>query len=289
MDTMRRLIWKKAISGGGGGKAVEILSAGTRLVPDAVRDAMEKGSVWISRKGKTERLRAASYQLAAGDVIELYYDEALLGNVPPEPECISDQIKYSVWNKPAGLLSQGTRFGDHCSLLRYAERYFRPERKAYLVHRLDREVQGIMLIAHTRAAAEELSRLFREQKISKTYSALVLGKVGDAGATARIDAALDGKPALTEYRIDAWLPEKNATLVTVMIRTGRLHQIRRHFEMTGHPVIGDPRYGKGNKNREGILLKAVSLGFRCPFQKRDVEFALQGQGFPDSTATSTGC
>lgn len=56
----------------------------------------------------------------------------------------------------------------------------------------------------------------------------------------------------------------------VHIETGRLHQIRRHFEMIGHPVIGDPRYGKGNKNNEGLRLKCVEIAFHCPIHNTQI-------------------
>ncbi len=57
-----------------------------------------------------------------------------------------------------------------------------------------------------------------------------------------------------------------------MIRTGRKHQIRSHFEMFDHPVIGDPRYGEGNKNKEGMQLAATALEFQCPFNKTGLAF-----------------
>jgi len=60
----------------------------------------------------------------------------------------------------------------------------------------------------------------------------------------------------------------------VQIRTGRLHQIRRHFDLIGHPVMGDPRYGTGNKNKEGLQLEADQLRFICPFAKREVVFSV---------------
>jgi tRNA pseudouridine32 synthase/23S rRNA pseudouridine746 synthase len=56
------------------------------------------------------------------------------------------------------------------------------------------------------------------------------------------------------------------------MRTGRKHQIRRHFEMIGHPVIDDPRYGKDNKNTEGLQLVATALEFECPFNKKRMVF-----------------
>ncbi|HLT22061.1 MAG TPA: hypothetical protein VKZ84_01395, partial [Bacteriovoracaceae bacterium] len=62
------------------------------------------------------------------------------------------------------------------------------------------------------------------------------------------------------------------SLVEVEIKTGRLHQIRKHFEMIGHPVLGDPKYGKGNKNKDGLKLQAYALEFRDPFDRQKKSF-----------------
>jgi len=239
-----------------------------------VKDAMNKGAAWIKKKGKMQRLRKATTLLQAGAHIEIHYDEVLLSLVPPKPSLISDQVYYSAWLKPAGLMAQGTMFGDHCSLLRQAELFFQMKRPVFLVHRLDRESEGIMLIAHSKEAAAKLSDLFQKKQIIKEYRIAVRGTPGEAGKKAAIDLPLDGKPAVTDYAVLSYDPATNTSLVSAFIRTGRLHQIRRHFDMIGHPVMGDPQYGKGNKNKEGMKLTAVSLKFRCPFSHREVEFRI---------------
>lgn len=238
-----------------------------------IKDAMNKGAFWIKNKrGKLRRLRRATTRLNAGDHIEFYYDKRLLSIKPPYARCISDLKHYSVWFKPAGLMSQGTMYGDHCSLMRQAELFFRNSREIFLVHRLDREASGPMLLAHTKDAAARLSKLFQDNRIIKRYQAEVLGKPEVKGENLVIDFPLDGKSAVTGYEVVSYNPETNTSLVNVIIKTGRLHQIRRHFDMIGFPVMGDPKYGKGNKNTEGMKLSAVSLRFKCPFQKREVEF-----------------
>jgi tRNA pseudouridine32 synthase/23S rRNA pseudouridine746 synthase len=257
------------------GSVCDLLSGKTGLSKSRIKDAMNKGAVWLKRtRGGLKRLRRATERLRAGDHIELYYNEEILSAVPPEAQCLEDRLTYSVWHKPAGLLSQGTKYGDHCSLLRQAELFFHPSRGTFLVHRLDREVPGIMLIAHTSRAAAELSSLFGKNEIEKKYRAEVLGIVGRSGVGGKIEFSLDGEPAVTEYRVISCDQEKNTSLVEILLRTGRLHQIRRHLDMIGHPVMGDPRYGKGNKNTEGMRLTAVSLKFFCPLRRREAEFVL---------------
>ena len=252
--------------------ACDFLAAKTGLSKMKVKDAMNKGAVWIKKKGRRQRLRKATTLLQTGAHIEMHYDEGLLSLVPPQPSLIRDQVHYSAWLKPSGLMAQGTMFGDHCSLLRQAELFFQMKRPVFLVHRLDRESDGIMLIAHSKEAAAMLSEIFRKKEIIKEYQVEVLGSLGEPGRKGTIDLQLDSKSAATDYEVISYDPERNISTVSAYIRTGRLHQIRRHFDMIGHPVMGDPKYGKGNKNKEGMKLTAASLKFRCPFSLREVEF-----------------
>ncbi|MBI5103237.1 MAG: RNA pseudouridine synthase [Nitrospirae bacterium] len=238
-----------------------------------IKDAMNKGAVWIkSKTAGLQRMRKASTVLKPGAEVELYYDPDLLRLVPPQARCLSDLGHYSVWLKPSGLLSQGTKFGDHCSLLRQAELYFGNKRKVYLVHRLDREASGLMLIGHSKDAAAKLSGLFRDDKISKKYLLEVRGNISGYATEGIIDLPLDGKPAITEFVFEKYDALADASTVSAVIRTGRKHQIRRHFDLAGFPVIGDPVYGTGNKNKTGLKLEAVSLSFICPYQGKSVEF-----------------
>ncbi len=257
--------------------ACDLLARQTGLSKSKIKEAMTKGAVWHKGKhGKRRRLRRATAVLKTGDVLAIYYDKNLLAIKPPTPRCLSDNGHYSVWHKPAGLMAQGTEYGDHCSLLRQAELFFRPQRQVFLVHRLDREAEGLMLIAHSEEAAAKLSKLFQKNQIAKRYTVEVFGNLLERPEN-RIDLPLDGKPAVTEYETVSYDPEANTSKAHVHIKTGRLHQIRRHFDLIGHPVMGDPRYGTGNKNREGLKLIADELRFPCPFSKQDVVFTLMGQ------------
>ncbi len=255
-------------------QAADLLAAGTGLSKGRIKDAMIKGAVWIKRKGSLKRLRKATTILSPNDHIEIHYDPHLLAIKPPPPRLVSDQGYYSIWFKPSGLIAQGTMFGDHCSLLRLAELYFRPQRQVFLVHRLDREAEGLMIIAHSRESAARFSALFEKRLITKEYRVIVLGDLGRKQKIGSITLPLDSKEASTDYEVLSYDALQNSSLVSVFIRTGRLHQIRRHFEMIGHPIIGDPKYGRGNKNSEGIKLTAVSLKFSCPFNSREVSFTV---------------
>jgi tRNA pseudouridine32 synthase/23S rRNA pseudouridine746 synthase len=237
---------------------------------------MEKGAVWLHRPGAAggeRRLRRASAELRPGDRIALYYDAEILARPSPRAELVADRGEYSVWLKPAGLLAHGTRFGDHASLLRQVEKASGRPRPVFPVHRLDREASGLMVVAHTPAAARALSRAIAAPETEKRYRAEVRGDLaGTHGREGRIDLPIDGRPASTEYRVRAYDPAADASVVEVRIRTGRQHQIRRHLAALGHPVLGDPRYGRGNADPRGLQLAAVGLAFRCPVTGRRVVF-----------------
>ena len=236
---------------------------------------MLKGAVWHQKQGaKKRRIRRATAALQPGDTLSIYYNEKLLALDPQTAEIISDRRHYSVWFKPPGLLTQGTKYGDHCSLLRQVQRFFRSRREVFAVHRLDREASGLIMVAHSKQAAAGLSSLFQNQKVIKRYHVRVRGKLSDYGSRGKIDRELDGKPALTSFRVRDHEPLSNTSTVYVVLHTGRKHQIRRHFDNIGYPVMGDPRYGKGNKNTDGMKLVACALEFECPYQKKWVIFTL---------------
>ena len=270
---MERFTLKKTVAKDDPTTACDFLSQHSGLSKTRIKDAMNKGAVWLSRpKGRSNRIRKATAALKAGDSLALYYDAGLLSLAPPAPDCLSDQNRYSVWFKPAGLLTQGTRYGDHCSLLRQAELFFKSKRAVFPVHRLDREASGLVLIAHDKVAAGRLSALFRSQQIIKRYRAQVLGDPAAEGHPSTIDQPLEGKAAVTEFTVTGYDPALNISLVDIIIHTGRKHQIRRHFEAIGFPVIGDPLYGSGNKNKAGLKLAATSLEFQCPIQGKNMIF-----------------
>lgn len=254
---------------------IDFLHLHSGLSKQQLKDAANKGAVLLRRDGTAKRVRRAKAELRDGDRIELHYDRGILALEPPPARCIADRERYSVWFKPVGMLAQGNEFGDHCALLRIAEIAWQPPRPVWLIHRLDREACGLMVVAHTQSAAANLSRQFQHNQVRKRYRVQVRGDVAaERGSQGRIETPLDGKPAITEYRAEAWDAESNISTLAVEIHTGRLHQIRRHLAALGHPVIGDPRYGSGNKDAGGLRLAAVGLAFQCPLTRKPVEFAL---------------
>jgi len=260
---------------GGEDSAVDVLAAKTGLPKMRLKDAMNKGAVWLHRGNKRLRLRRATMMLHPKDRIMLYYDPEMLARHTDPPVLVHDARSYSIWNKPAGMLTQGTEYGDHCSLLRQVELAFQMKREALPVHRLDREASGLVMVAHTRQAAARLSELFRKQQVEKKYRVTVRGMAGNPGTEGAIVQPIDGKPAISRYLVESVDTHENTSRLQVSIETGRLHQIRRHCAHIGHPVMGDPKYGTNNKNSEGLQLCAYFLAFRCPFTRQQVVFTLQ--------------
>jgi tRNA pseudouridine32 synthase / 23S rRNA pseudouridine746 synthase len=258
------------------GTACGLLASASGLSKSRIKDAMIKGAVWLKRSGYREkRIRKATSGILAGDRLELYYDPSLLALIPPPPRLIAEEKHYSLWHKPANLLTQGTRYGDHCSLLRYAEIFFHHHKEIFPVHRLDREAFGLILLAHTRQGAAALSSLFRKGEIEKRYRAEVHGIVGTVGETITLSRPLDGKEAITILTVTAHAPENNCSTVDILLLTGRFHQIRRHLSRAGYPVIGDPRYGSKAESPASLLqLCAYSLRFKCPFTGKIVTHCL---------------
>jgi len=256
--------------------AADFIAARCELPKVRIKDAMNKGAVWLKRGKRAQvRLRRAKAELHAGDELFVYYDDEVLKRIPGEPRVIADLNAYSVWYKPPGVLSQGTEWGDHCAMLRIAEQAADSTREVFLVHRLDREASGLMIIAHNRRTAADLSKLFEDRRVEKSYRVEALGEVGEIGTTTTIRDALDGKEAITHVTVEKFNVYIKASTLLVTIDTGRKHQIRRHLAGIGHPVMGDPSYGENNKNRDGMQLKCIRLAFRCPLSGETRSFSLE--------------
>ena len=242
-------------------KAVELL-ADSSLSRGQLKKAMKNGALWLERKGKVKRLRRADRKLLRCDVLHLYFDPVIQESVPPPAVLIADEGEYSVWFKPAGMYSQGSKWGDHCSISRWAEQHLQPQRNAFIVHRLDRAASGLILLAHGKGAAAGLSALFRQRRIAKQYCVRVRGCFPTELTC--LNSPLDGRPAVSHVRVLDVDPDAGSSLLAVRIETGRKHQIRRHLADAGLPVVGDRLYGEEKSGTDNLQLQAVRLEFDCP-------------------------
>ena len=268
-------------AGEGGITAIDCLAGGCSLSRAQLKNAMAKGAVWLGRgAGAARRLRRAKTRLNAGAVMDLYYDQRVLDASALPPSLVADEREYSVWYKPFGMLSQGSKWGDHCSIARCAEKALSPERPALVVHRLDRSATGLILIAHHKLAAAGLSGLFSARQIDKGYRVVVHGVVAlDHGVEQRIETPIDGRPATTRIRVLEADAVRQRTLLDVALDTGRKHQIRVHLSGLDHPVVGDRLYGTG-EDVEDLQLTACRLAFRCPLTGEDRQYRLSDELLP---------
>ncbi|HAD09729.1 MAG TPA: RNA pseudouridine synthase [Porticoccaceae bacterium] len=223
-----------------GNTAVSLLAGASGLSHQAIKQAMVNGAVWLSRGSDTRRLRRAKRPLVIGDELHLYYDRGIQATRPRPARLIADEGAYSVWFKPSGMYSQGSRWGDHCTVCRWSERQL--QRTSFPVHRLDRAASGLILIAHSRQMARELSKLFEQRQVKKTYLALVAGAFS-LPVGSLLSSDIDGKSARTFVSLRCYDASTDTSILKVEIETGRKHQIRRHLAECGFPIIGDRLFG----------------------------------------------
>lgn len=198
----------------------------------------------------------ASALLAEGDVLRIFIPGiAPLTPPPPLPPVLFEDEQLLVFQKPSGMLvhPSGERFA--WGLIGLAKKA-RPDDRIDLVHRIDRETSGALVLTKDLAANAVMKEHFRERRVGKVYLAIVHGApawdslevrapIGDAEDSEiglRKGARPDGQHAHTTVTVRKRLGSH--TLVSCAIHTGRTHQIRVHMEHTGHPLLGDKIYGQ---------------------------------------------
>jgi 23S rRNA pseudouridine955/2504/2580 synthase len=206
-----------------------------------------------------------------------------------EASIVFEDARLLAINKPSGLASHGGSGISHGAI--ESLRALRPRESLELVHRLDRDTSGLLIVAKKRSALTELQALMRESDaddgrgIAKRYLALLVGRMPDG--TMSVDAPLhiglrqggerhvqvhrDGKPSLSHFKV---LERRGGhSYCEVRIETGRTHQIRVHAQHIGHPVAGDDKYGDAEVNKR----LREQAGFRRLFlHAASLEFSLDG-------------
>ncbi len=251
----------------------------------------------LLRKGEIRvnggRVRA-SFRLSADDTVRLPPIRQPLADDAPatvpagllaqlQESILHEDARLLVLNKPAGLAvhgGSGLRFG-----LIEALRQLRPDSDFLeLVHRLDRETSGCLLVAKKRSELRRLHELLRGHQVEKRYLTLLAGTLprgpvpveaaldrSDKGRGGQVQVRATGKAARSVFRRLEVFRHASCTLAEVSIETGRTHQIRVHAAHLGHPVLGDAQYGDVARNREfrglglkRLFLHAANLRFRDP-------------------------
>jgi len=246
----------------------------------------------------------SSYKLHLNDEIEVELTPPPSTSFAPENiplDVIYEDDELIVVNKPAGIVvhpAAGVMSGTLANALAFHFQQLSKSGGAVrpgIVHRLDKGTSGLMVVAKTESAHEDLADQFRDREIFKSYMALVHGQVEkrtgqidqpiarDRGNRTRMAVVRGGRPSLSIYRIRKRF--ERFTLLNVELKTGRTHQIRVHLAWLKHPVVGDEAYGGGrdktipdHKVRSEIanlgrqFLHAEQLGFRHPRTKEEMRF-----------------
>ena len=240
-----------------------------------VQRAIEDGDVLVN-----EHTAKSSYRVRSGDHIEIDLPEPPPVELRPEPiplNIVYEDDDLIVVDKPAGLVvhpGAGQEAGTLANALVYhfnelsgSAGRIRPG----IVHRIDKETSGLLVVAKNDAAHEKLSEQFRKREVFKLYVALVYGRVSQAQG--EIEARLGrsphnrtrmavlrggaGRAAHTVFQVAERYNE--FTLLKVQIKTGRTHQIRVHMAHIGHPVVGDAAYGGGRETsvRDPLIKREI--------------------------------
>lgn len=187
----------------------------------------------------------------------------LLAGKRPELDVLYEDERIVVFNKPPGLPVHRTAEDGGRDLVQLGERYMLErgiQVKLYPVNRLDRGTSGAVIMAKSSTSAGIFGRLVKEGGLSKLYLAVVEGEMAGEGS---ISAPLGGKESETRYRV--LCRGEGEALVLLAPVTGRMHQIRKHLQLIGHPIRGDRRYGGSPlPGYDGHPLHSFRLALRHP-------------------------
>ena len=285
----------------GGGRLDKALAEASGLSRERVKALIGEGRVTVG--GSVVRSAAGKAAAGAAFAIEVPPPQPLAAQAQDIPlDLVFEDEHLIVVNKPAGLVvhpAAGNRDGTlvnallhHCrGRLSGINGVARPG----IVHRIDKDTSGLLVVAKTDAAHESLARQFADHSISRAYLAVcagrphpaagtVSGRIGRSDANRKKMAVLDpdstrGKHAVTHYRTLKLL--RDCTLIECRLETGRTHQVRVHCASIGHPLLGDPVYGRTPAALRPLLrdlgfarqaLHATSLGFDHPVTGERVDF-----------------
>ena len=274
------------------GKRLDLyISQNSDYSRNSVQILLDNGDILVNSKSVTK-----SYKIKAGDTVEITV------HPPKETEIVAENIPLEIYyedndllvvNKPKGMVvhpANGNESGTLVNALMYhckdSLSGINGEIRPGIVHRIDKDTSGLLVVAKNDFSHEHLARQFKEHSITRVYNAIVYGNLkneeGDIDAPIgrhKTDrkkfcvTPVNSKNAFTHYKT---LEKLNGyTLIEARLKTGRTHQIRVHMQSIGHPLAGDPVYGPKSviKELEGQALHADVIGFIHPTKNEYMEFS----------------
>ncbi len=258
-----------------------------------IKTIIDNGGAYINKK----RVKVAKAFLTIGDTVELYWDDKQKDSIQITKESVVfENEDFIILDKPAGIAVQGTLDTDKTTILHALHKFYPkkyPFHAMYLVHRLDKETSGLMIIAKKQETQKVFEEMFRNHEIYKTYKALCYFTPKEKQGVVKYPIAKDiarkntyfavvtnkqypsQKAAETEYTVEK-IYKNGVTLVSCTPKTGRTHQIRVHLGAIGAPILGDKTYAQNiyaHPHGRGVLrqmLHASDLKFK--FDNEDFEF-----------------
>ena len=273
------------------GKRIDayLASRNEELSRVAIQRLIDDEKILVNKK-KTK----ASYKVQDGDLITLEEEQPKEVSLKAQEipiEIIYEDKDIIVVNKPKGMVvhpangnPDGTLVNAIMAICKDSLSGIGGELRPGIVHRLDKDTSGVLIVAKNDKAHINMSEQIKEHKVEKTYIALVRGIVKENEASIdmpigrsdkdrkKMAVKKNGKNSITHFKVLERFPKHNCTLLEIKIETGRTHQIRVHLSHIGYPVIGDEVYSSGNNewNVKGQCLHAKSLKFRHPITNKEM-------------------
>lgn len=264
-----------------------IASKCNNLSRNTIQRLIENGNILVNGK-----IKKVSYKIQMGDNIEITIPEAQELDIKPEKiplDVVYEDRDIIVVNKPKGLVvhpangnPDGTLVNAIMELCKGSLSGIGGEIRPGIVHRLDKDTSGLLIVAKNDEAHINMSNQIKNREVKKIYIALVRGIVGENEVTInmpigrsikdrkKMAVRKEGKEAVTHFKVLKRYGKY--TLLEIKIDTGRTHQIRVHMSEIGHPVVGDMVYsnGKNEFGVEGQMLHAKSLDFKHPLTGKEM-------------------
>ena len=286
METQQAIIEVQVTTAG---RIDKVLASLTDWSRSKIQDLVLAGAIAVNQQVVSK----VNHPLVSGDLVTIVppvLDTYLDADIQPYPldlEVLYEDEYYLIVNKPSGILTHPTSFNEPDTLVNAALHYFLQKgihSQPWMVHRLDKDTSGIIMIAKSYEALTKMQAIFNEQKVVKKYYALVHHKLNQKNILIDVPIArsfqnklkmnpLHGKnPKPAQTLVELIENYQQAALISCQLLTGRTHQIRVHLRHINHPIINDDLYGiEKHPTPYKQYLHAYFLSFTHPFTHAEIQ------------------